>query len=127
MWYQICLVLLLGKRFDDGSQMQAGQLPMIGRLTGGEKKKGGTLEVELFAAANVLLLCDDRRVVVPDGHANVLDLVVVEPTLKVHCVFRLVVDDRSVGQHQRERAVRLEKFADFVGVILESCKIRFSE
>ena len=72
------------------------------------------------------LLLSDRRVVVSDGHTNVLDLVVVEPALKVQCPFRLVVDDRSVRQHEREGAVRLQELADLVGVIFEPCKIRFS-
>lgn len=78
-----------------------------------------------MAAVVRLLLRYDRRVVVSDGHANVLDLVVVEPALKVHCVFRLVVDDRSVGQHQCECAVRLQELADLFGVIFEPGKIRF--
>lgn len=81
----------------------------------------------LAAADRLLLLFNDCRVVVSDGHADVLDLVVVQPALKVQNLFRLVVDDRPVRQHQRECAVRLQKLADFMGVIFKSCKIRFSE
>lgn len=81
-----------------------------------------------FAVVDLLLLLlSDHRIVVSDGHANVLDLVVVKPALKVQRLFGLVVDDRPVRQHQRERAVRLQELADFMGVIFKSCEIGFSE
>ena len=80
----------------------------------------------MLAAVSVLLLHNGRRVAVSDGHANVLDLVVVKPAPEVQRVLGLVVDDRPVGQHQCERAVRLQKLADLRGVIFESCKVRFS-
>lgn len=97
-----------------------------GRQEGEEK--GRNVVGRVFAAPDALLLLfGERQVVVSDGHANILDLVVVKPALKVYCLFRLVMDDGPVRQHQRERAVRLQELADFGGVIFKSCKIRFSE
>jgi hypothetical protein len=42
-----------------------------------------------------------------EGHANVLNLVVVQPALEFQGMFGLVMDDCTVPKHKRESAVCL--------------------
>jgi hypothetical protein len=54
-----------------------------------------------------MLLLHVECFVLFEGHADVLNLVVVQPALEIQGMFGLVVNDRTVPQHKRESAVCL--------------------